>query len=64
MNADSAKAELWTVDDLAAAWQVSAHTIRRWHEDGQIPSIKIGKLVRFSPEDMRAFAHASKQERS
>ena len=58
------KAELWTVNDLAAAWKMSPHTIRRWHEDGRIPSMKIGgTLVRFDPDVMRAFAHASKPER-
>ena len=58
------QAELWTVDDLAAAWQVSPRTIRMWQQDRTIPYLKIGRLVRFVPADMRAFALASKHERS
>lgn len=61
MSPDLDKARLWTITDLAEAWQVSPHTIRRWHEDGRIPSLKIGTRVRFDPEVMRTFA--SKQER-
>ena len=58
------EAELWTVADVAAAWQVSPRTIRMWQQDGSIPYLKLGRLVRFDPQVMRDFAHASKPDRS
>lgn len=47
---------LWTIGDVAAYLQVSAHTVRKWHERGRIPSMKVGRGVRFDPSAVRRWA--------
>ena len=43
------------VDDLATCLGVSRNTIYWWVETGKIPHSKIGKLVRFNPDDFAAW---------
>jgi excisionase family DNA binding protein len=39
-----------TILEVAAAWQCSESTVRRLAQSGEIPSIKIGRLLRFPRE--------------
>jgi excisionase family DNA binding protein len=47
---------LLTIKDVAARYQVSAATVRRWDKDGTGPAcIKIGRIIRFRLEDIHAW---------
>lgn len=35
---------------LAARWEVSSETLKRWRHSGKIPSVNFGKSVRFPIE--------------
>lgn len=51
----SADEPLLTVGDVAGEFQVSARTVRRWIADGDLPVVRIGRLVRIRPRDRDAF---------
>ena len=41
-------ADLLTADELAKRLKVQPSTVRRWHRDGKIPSVRLTpKVVRF-----------------
>lgn len=40
--------------DAAAMLSVSTRTLRRWTEDGTIPSVTIGRLVRYRVSDLES----------
>lgn len=46
---------LYTVKDLAKILAVKPLTIYRMVERGQLPAVKIGKSIRFKPEDINAY---------
>lgn len=46
---------LYTVKDLAKILAVKPLTIYRMIERGQLPAVKIGKTIRFKPEDIDAY---------
>ena len=52
---------LWTVRDLAARWKMSVPGIRSMINRDVIPSLKIGRLVRFDPQQIRAFERSQQQ---
>ncbi len=40
--------ELLTADELAVRLKVQPSTVRKWHRDGRIPSIRLSpKVIRF-----------------
>jgi len=45
----------WTIDALAARWAVSARTVRRLIERGELRAIRIGGQLRISPEAVERF---------
>lgn len=45
---------LLTIEDVARLLNISEPTARRLEESGQIPSIRIGRQVRFNPKDIMA----------
>ncbi len=47
---------LWTVDDVAHYLAVSKSWVEHAAPQGLIPSIKIGRMRRFVPSQIRAFA--------
>lgn len=48
---------LWTVDEVAGFLGVSTKTVRKWQLGGTLPFVKLGgKLVRFQPDTIRAWA--------
>ena len=55
-----APATQWlTPDDLASMWQVSPGTIANWRTNKKGPEfIRIGGLVRYSPEAVQAWLAA------
>lgn len=49
---------LWTVSETAKFLHVSQSWVYRAVERGEIPSFKLGGLVRFRPQTIREFAEA------
>jgi excisionase family DNA binding protein len=43
---------LMTASDVAQCLQVKPRTIYEWAERGMIPCVKLGRLIRFRPEDV------------
>ena len=54
---------LMTKDEVAAALQVPADTVTHLHRDGQLPGVKIGKHLRWRPEDVQAFVQGLGDDR-
>ncbi len=48
----------FTVPDVAEHLGVSARTVRRWIEGGQLIAHRFGRAVRIAEEDVRAFLAA------
>jgi excisionase family DNA binding protein len=46
--------ELLTAAEVAERARVSERTVWRWKEDGRLPSIQIGSVVRFRRVDVDA----------
>ena len=47
--------QLLTAEQLADRWQVATSHVYRLTREGQIPSVKLGRYVRFSPAAIEAF---------
>lgn len=45
---------LMTIADVAARWQTVPRTVQRLVARGELRAIKIGRLIRFDPEDVAA----------
>jgi len=45
-----ADTKLLTVHDVASKLQVCEETIRRWVREDRLPSIRVGRLIRFDPK--------------
>ena len=55
-------AELLTQQELASAFKVSPRTVRRWCADGEFPrGIKVGKALRWHPDDIRRYLAAKRE---
>ena len=52
---------LLTVDDVAEHIGASTRHVRRLIERGQLPIIRIGKLVRVAPDDLARLIAASRE---
>ncbi len=53
---------IWhTADEVAAVYKVKKPTIRLWTRQG-MPHLKCGRLVRFDPEQVRAWFEARQQQ--
>jgi excisionase family DNA binding protein len=53
---------LLTVPEAAQVLGVSVNTLRQWVCQRRLPTIKLGKAVRFSPEDLRQFIEDNRRE--
>jgi PTS system nitrogen regulatory IIA component len=51
---------LMTAEDAANYFQCSPRTIYEWAERGLLPSVKLGRLVRFREEDLEAYVAAKR----
>lgn len=54
--------ELLTEAQLAEQWQTTVRHIRRLRVEGGLPFVKLGRLVRFDPDDVAAWLNAHKRE--
>lgn len=50
--------KLLTTKQLAARFQVTRHTIRKWRINGELPFIKIDRVTRFRESDVEKFEKA------
>jgi excisionase family DNA binding protein len=53
---------LLTIPEAAKLLGVSVNTLRQWVCQRRLPTIKRGKAVRFSPEDLQKFIEANRRE--
>ncbi|MGA7124091.1 MAG: helix-turn-helix domain-containing protein [Polyangiaceae bacterium] len=51
---------LWTVDDVARYLRVSRSWVYHRAEGGELPCLRIGGLLRFDPDAVRAFTRGDK----
>ena len=58
-TASTAGMDLWDVSATARFLGVCEATARRLFYKGKLPGVKIGVLVRFRPEDVRAFVESA-----
>ena len=49
---------LWTADQLAARWQISTAAVYRLARSRAIPSVPLGRYVRFRRESIEAWEAA------
>jgi excisionase family DNA binding protein len=59
-STDNANNSLWDVRDVAAYLKVSRSWVYHRAEAGTLPCLRIGALVRFEPDEIRAFAQRSR----
>lgn len=52
--------ELMTVEEVAELLKVSRAGVYRWVETGRLKALRVGSLLRFTPEDLRAFIEAGR----
>ena len=45
--------QLWTIEDVANYCRVKASIVKYWVHNREIPFVKLGKQLRFNPEDIR-----------
>jgi excisionase family DNA binding protein len=55
------RGDLIRPDELSAGLKVAQGTIYMWVERGIIPFLRIGKCIRFDPEDVREWLKAKRQ---
>ena len=48
---------LWRVSDVARYLQASRSWVYQKAESGEMPCLRVGGLLRFNPDAIRAFAH-------
>lgn len=53
--------KLLTIPEAADYMSVSSRTVERWIRSGEIPRIKIGKVVRIDPRDLEKTIERSKE---
>ncbi len=58
---DGNASSLWTAREVADFLQVAEGTVNQWVKSGTIPVVKVGRLNRFRPADIRAWVDARAQ---
>lgn len=53
---------LLTVKDVSAWLQVKPATVYGWAEQGTIPHLKLGRLLRFDPDEIEAWLRDHRRE--
>jgi excisionase family DNA binding protein len=51
---------LWTCREAAAALSISERTLWSLTKSGDMPCVRIGRSVRYDPEDIRSWIDAQK----
>jgi excisionase family DNA binding protein len=50
--------KLWTAEEVSERWSIPTAGVYRLARSRQIPSVKLGRYVRFRPADIEAFEAA------
>ena len=58
---DTSTDGLMDVEQAATYLGISAHTLRKWVQRREIPYYRIGRQIRFTPEQLSAFVAANAQ---
>jgi excisionase family DNA binding protein len=53
---------LLNVPEAATLLCVSPNTLRQWISQRRVPVVKLGKAVRFAPDDLQKFIEEHKRE--
>lgn len=53
----------YTIPEIMKLLKVSERTIHKWTASGQLPVVKIGKVIRIDEKDLTAFVEAHKQNK-
>ena len=56
--------QLLTVPQVAAAFQVTAQTIRNWIDHGTLPAVRVGRAFRVRSEDVDALRERASADSS
>jgi len=60
-DGNKAREQLLTIREAAHYLAVSVSTLYGWVWQRRIPFVKIGRALRFDPQDLQAFVDANKQ---
>ena len=52
MTQVSVSDDLLTVNEVAEKLKISPHTVRYWVQERKVPFMKIGKRLRFDPQEL------------
>jgi excisionase family DNA binding protein len=63
-NPEPAPDSLWDARDVAAFLKVSRSWVYHRAEAGELPCLRVGGLLRFDPEAVRAFARGETTNRA
>jgi excisionase family DNA binding protein len=55
------KKRLLNIKEGAALLNISENTLRQWVHQRRVPIVKLGKAVRFDPEDLQKFIEANRR---
>lgn len=58
---NSANEKLWTIDDVAEYFRVKPSVVKYWITSERLPCLKIGKHVRFDPEEIKEWIKCRKE---
>jgi excisionase family DNA binding protein len=53
---------LLNIKEGAALLNISENTLRQWVHQRRVPIVKLGKAVRFDPEDLQKFIEANRRD--
>jgi excisionase family DNA binding protein len=53
---------LLNIKEGAALLNISENTLRQWVHQRRVPMVKLGKAVRFDPEDLQKFIEANRRD--
>ena len=56
-------APLWTAEDVARYLQASRSWVYHRAESGELPCLRVGGLLRFEPDVIRAYARGERTDR-
>jgi excisionase family DNA binding protein len=57
-----ARKRLLNIKEGALLLHISENTLRQWVHQRRVPSVKLGKAVRFDPEDLQKFIEANRRD--
>jgi len=60
-NGHEAEGELLTAKQAGERWNIPASKIKAMARQGEIPSVRLGHYVRFSPADLARFIESHKE---